>query len=98
MTMTRGQQHRSEAPAILAEDRAARDELITDLIAAREGAGLSQATVALRMGATQAAVSRFERQHKSPTLITVQKYARAVGVKLCVQVCGPDLTKAGGRS
>jgi transcriptional regulator with XRE-family HTH domain len=81
---------RAEAQRVDDEDRADRDAFIAELVAARKAAGLSQAEVARRMGVAPPAVSKLERGRRSPTLITVQQYARAVGAKLCLQVCDSE--------
>lgn len=60
------------------------------MLAARKGAGLTQADVASRMGTTVSAVSRLEaslRSEKhSPSFSTLRKYAQACGKKLVVQM------------
>jgi len=45
----------------------------------RRAHGLTQAQLALRAGTTQAAVSRLERGHLSPTLGTLQSLLAALG-------------------
>ncbi|QEH38217.1 DNA-binding transcriptional repressor PuuR [Aquisphaera giovannonii] len=50
------------------------------LRAARERAGLSQAQLAERAGLTQSHVSRLENAEHSPTRLTLEKLARALGV------------------
>jgi DNA-binding XRE family transcriptional regulator len=60
------------------------------MLAARKGAGLTQADVASRMGTTVSAVSRLEsslRSEKhSPSFSTLRKYAQACGKKLVLQM------------
>ena len=46
---------------------------------ARRAAGLTQADVAKRMGASQAAVARLEAGRVKPTWATIERYASAVG-------------------
>lgn len=56
------------------------------LLKARTDAGLTQAEIARRMGTHAPAVARLEdsmtRQHHSPTLATLRKYAAACGKRL----------------
>jgi DNA-binding XRE family transcriptional regulator len=62
--------------------------LFLELRRARERAGLSQATVAQRMGTKAPAVSRIEAAGTtgpSPSVRTLQKYAAAVGCRLDVR-------------
>ncbi len=73
-------------PAVKAEyDRLEVEfKLLDALIAARKRCGLSQSQVAQRMGTQTPAISRIEstsNQH-SPSIRTLQKYARAVGCSL----------------
>jgi DNA-binding XRE family transcriptional regulator len=60
-------------------------KLLGSLIAARTKAGLSQAEVARRMGVPQPAIVRLEAGTHSPTLITLARYASAIGVDLDVR-------------
>jgi len=54
--------------------------LVRELLQARSQGGLTQETVAERMGTTKSAVSRLEAVGKtSPSVSTLKKYARAVG-------------------
>lgn len=52
------------------------------LRAQRESAGLTQLELAVRAGLTPATVSRLENGHQSPTLVTVEALARALGIPL----------------
>ena len=56
--------------------------VLESLIAARRKAGLTQSTVARRMGVPQPVVSRLELGSHSPTLTTLARYADAIGVRL----------------
>ena len=77
------------------ETQTAYDELVPEflilrqMLKARQKAGLSQAQVAERMGTKAPAVTRLESSlgngKHSPSLATLQKYARAVGCKLQVK-------------
>lgn len=59
------------------------------LVAIRRGLDLTQTDVARRMGVTQPTVSAFEREDSNPRVETLQRYARAVGVKLELDVKRP---------
>ena len=62
-------------------------ELVRELLAARASAGLTQEQVAESMGTTKSAVSRLEAVGKhSPTVSTLQKYARAVGCEVEIRL------------
>ncbi len=61
--------------------------LIRELLSARITAGLTQEDVAVAMGTTKSAVSRLEGGGKhSPSLSTLQRYARAVGCDVEVRL------------
>jgi len=61
-------------------------QLVSRLIAARLGAGSTQAEVAALMATTRSTVSRLESgRYTRPTLSTIEKYAVAVGCQ--VEVC-----------
>lgn len=74
-----------------AADRQARTELLLQLYRLRreQRPRLTQAEVAARMGISQATVSAFESRRAVPRLATLQRYARAIGVRLQVRL---DLT------
>jgi transcriptional regulator with XRE-family HTH domain len=55
------------------------DTLLRD---ARQGAGLTQAELAERLGLTQAAIARLERPGANPTLRTLQRALHATGNQL----------------
>ena len=58
-------------------------ELAKQMLRARSRAGLTQDTVAQRMGTSKSAVSRLEGAAKhAPSLSTLQRYAEAVGCEL----------------
>ena len=57
---------------------------LDEFLKARSSAGVTQAEVAERIGTTQSAIARLETgsgKH-SPSLATLQKYARALGCRL----------------
>jgi predicted transcriptional regulator len=57
--------------------------LTSELLRARQEAGLTQAQVAARMKSTQSVVARLEGG-KKPSWATLERYARAVGKRLRV--------------
>lgn len=61
--------------------------IVRQLLSAREKAGLTQETVASRMGTTKSAISRLESANKhAPSLATLKRYAGVVGCKLEVRL------------
>jgi len=64
--------------------------ILRQMLAAREKAGLSQAQVASRMGTKATAITRLESSlssgKHSPSLITLRRYAQAVGCELEVKL------------
>jgi ribosome-binding protein aMBF1 (putative translation factor) len=60
-------------------------DLVSELIAARIRAGLTQKAVAARMGILQSNVSRLESGQLSPTIRTIQSYAQALGFQAVVR-------------
>ena len=66
------------------EDAETRSCLLRVLISARTTCGLTQTAVARAMETTQSAVSQLEGGSTDPRLSTLQRYARAVGG--CLQV------------
>lgn len=82
-----------ENPAVRSEyERIERDEMpmLDTLLAARKEAGLTQAQVAERMGTKATAVARLESTllsgKHSPSISTLQKYAKALGKRLDVRL------------
>ena len=59
-----------------------RRALAADLVAGRKALGLSQTTVAARMGTSQSAVARLEAGDGDVRLSTLERYAAAVGLTL----------------
>jgi transcriptional regulator with XRE-family HTH domain len=59
-----------------------RRQLMADLVARREAAGLSQTEVAARMGTSQSAVARLESASADARMSTLERYAAAVGAQL----------------
>jgi transcriptional regulator with XRE-family HTH domain len=74
--------------------KAAYDELagefafLDEVLRARAEAGLTQAEVAKRIGTTQSAIARLESAASghSPSIATLQKYARALGCRVEVRL------------
>lgn len=72
------------------EDARSRHEIVDALVARRHLLGLTQADVADAMGVGQPTVSGFENEGSDPRLSTLQRYARAVGASLTIQVRPDD--------
>lgn len=72
--MARASQHPTNLPAL--------HKLITQLAIIRETSGLTIDDAAKAMGVDKAAVSKLERGLTNPTLLTVARYADAVGATL----------------
>ena len=69
------------------DDLALEYQVIDQLLTARARAGLTQDAVAQRMGTTKSAISRLERAGKhAPSLTMLQRYAKAVGCELKIQL------------
>jgi predicted transcriptional regulator len=61
---------------------------LDEVLRARARAGLTQAEVAKRVGTTQSAIARLESgagKH-SPSVATLQRYARALGYRLQIKL------------
>lgn len=61
---------------------------LDEVLKARTESGLTQAEVAKRVGTSQSAIARLEsaeRKH-SPSIATLQRYARALGYKVEVRL------------
>lgn len=58
--------------------------LASTLIQLRKISGLTQSQVATRMGTTQTAIARLERGDQSPTMSTLQSFARSTG--FCLEI------------
>jgi len=58
--------------------------LLRELAARRHELGLSQTTVAARMGTSQSALARLESGESDPRISTVERYALAIGETLAV--------------
>ncbi|MFN0315659.1 MAG: helix-turn-helix domain-containing protein [Burkholderiales bacterium] len=60
---------------------------LDEVLKARSASGLTQAEVAVRAGTTQSAIARLESgtAKHSPSIATLQKYARALGYRVEVR-------------
>lgn len=65
-------------------------EILRQMLKARQDAGLTQAQVAEQMGTKPSAVTRLESSlssgKHSPSLVTLRKYAEAVGCRLEIRL------------
>ncbi len=59
------------------------------LIEARIAAGLTQKELAQRMGTTQSAIARLEAGERTPTLDTLQRLAKALGISFTITAGEP---------
>jgi transcriptional regulator with XRE-family HTH domain len=77
-------------PEVKAAYEASAEEFafLDEVLRARSEAGLTQAEVARRIGTTQSAIARLESPEAkhSPSIATLQKYAKALGYKLEVKL------------
>ena len=64
---------------------------LNEVLRARVESGLTQAEVAKRVGTTQSAIARLESAtpKHSPSIATLQKYARALGYRVEVRLVQP---------
>ena len=84
--LTRKGERKNRSARALKADRTLQ-ALVTDLVAARTAAGMTQEEVAVRMWTTKSVVSRLESGVCSrPTLSTIEKYAAAVGGQVEIRV------------
>jgi transcriptional regulator with XRE-family HTH domain len=93
---------------VRADVKKAYDELaqefafIDEVLKARTESGLTPAEVAARVGTTQSAIARLEfaESKHSPSIATLQKYAKALGYKVEVRLVKeerPRITGSIGR-
>ena len=74
--------------------RKAYDELaeefsfIDEVLKARAASGVTQAELAARVGTTQSAIARLESgtPKHSPSIVTLQRYARAIGYRVEIKL------------
>lgn len=67
---------------------AERAGLVRQLVAQRRAAGLSQTTVAARMGTSQSAVARLESGASDVRASTLERYAAAIGGEITWKLHG----------
>jgi len=72
---------------------------LDEVLKARAEAGLTQAEVAARIGTTQSAVARLEsaESRHSPSIATLQRYAKALGYKVQIRLVKRKRPAAGSR-
>jgi transcriptional regulator with XRE-family HTH domain len=66
------------------------EDLMAQLIELRQTKGITQRTVAARMGVTQPTVAAFEAHDSNPTLATLRRYALAVRASITYTVEDAD--------
>jgi len=61
---------------------------IDEVLKARAASGLTQADLAARVGTTQSAIARLESgaPKHSPSIMTLQRYARAMGYRVEIKL------------
>lgn len=64
---------------------AAWQDLMDQLVAAREKQGLSQKEMGERMGISQSAVAQFELSSANPTISSIVRYANQLGIELVLK-------------
>ncbi len=67
---------------------AERAGLVRELVGQRQAAGLSQTTVAARMGTSQSAVARLESGATDVRASTLERYAAAIGGQITWKLHG----------
>ncbi|MGV9976589.1 helix-turn-helix domain-containing protein [Micromonospora wenchangensis] len=72
----------------MTEDLAIKERLVALLAYIRQALHMSQRRVALLMNTQQSAISDLEKGLTDPRLSTLQRYARALGCRLEVEVVG----------
>lgn len=63
--------------------------LVEALVRARSRANLTQAQLAKKLGTTQSAIARLESGRVSPSVATLERYAKATGTQLHIDLIGP---------
>jgi transcriptional regulator with XRE-family HTH domain len=73
---------------------------LDEVLKARAESGLTQAEVAARVGTTQSAIARLEsaEPRHSPSIATLQKYAKALGYKLEIRLVKEVRRRSSGRA
>lgn len=78
------------------DDASHLQQLLDHLVGLRQQLGLTQQQVAERMNISQPTVSQFESERSDPQLSTLQRYARALGARLVVDVDASECDKTAG--
>lgn len=68
------------------EAMSAEFDMARELIAARSKAGITQSELAQRMGTTQSVIARLEGGDCTPSMRTIQRYAKALGCRAVVRI------------
>jgi ribosome-binding protein aMBF1 (putative translation factor) len=86
----------AEGPEAVAELAAFRDHyrLARELARRRQALSWTQVHLAQVSGVPQSEISRIERGRANPTLMTVSRLSRALGVQLCVRESGQPQSRA----
>lgn len=73
---------------------------LDEVLKARAEAGLTQAEVAARVGTTQSAIARLEsaQAKHSPSIATLQKYAKALGYRVQIRLVKNERSRSSGRA
>jgi len=61
-------------------------QIISDMVRLRNKNKITQKELAIKMGTTQSALSRFEMGNVNPSLEFLKKIAKALGTKLTVRL------------
>lgn len=82
------------------DDIAEEFAFLDEVLKARAESGLTQAEVAARVGTTQSAIARLEsaEPRHSPSIATLQKYAKALGYKLEIRLVKESRRRSVGRT
>jgi len=82
------------------DDVAEEFAFLDEVLKARAESGLTQAEVAARVGTTQSAIARLEsaEPRHSPSIATLQKYAKALGYKLEIRLVKEGRRRSGVRA
>jgi|SRR5882757_1067269 len=80
------------------EDVSEEFAFLEEVLKARAAAGLTQAEVAARIGTTQSAIARLESAQlkHSPSIATLQRYAKAIGHTVQIRLVKERHQRSGG--
>lgn len=68
------------------DEAQARHAIIDELVRRRKAAGITQTKLAEMLGIGQSTVASFESETSDPMLRSMQRYARAIGARISIQV------------